>query len=690
MTFPTWRDWLFSAKAFAAAMLALYIALACDLPRPYWAMTTVYVVANPLTGATSAKALYRTLGTLLGVTGAVILVPLLVNAPELLTLAIALWAGCLCYIALLDRTPRSYVFMLAGYTLPLVALPAVTAPETIFDVAVARGQEIILGIVCASVVGAIVFPSSVGPLFSERLASWLRDAGAWAEDILRERAEPTASLARQRLAADIGALDTFIAQLPYDADMRGKLPWARELRARLMTLLPMLSSLSDRLHALRSETAELPPPLRALLGEMADWIAAKPGAAATTPDQLRAALAELRPARNDLAHWDGLLTASLLARLRDIVDLWQDCLALQQLIATARPDTAWQKAFAGADPATGGRHHDHGLILFACLSSVLATFSAGLIWIYSGWPGGTYFVAMTAVACCFFGALDRPVPAMRTMVVWSAVSVVGTAVYLFAVLPRVQDFEMVALTLAVPFLMIGALIPRPQLVLVTLLLAANTSGNLALQSRYNVEFASFANEGLSMVGGVLFALVWTLLTKPFGAEVAIRRLLRSGWADLAALAEGRRQDDAATLAARNLDRLGQLVPRLAQAGPDAGAAVDVLAEIRIGYNVLVLQRERRLVPGPVAAGTGEVLRMLAAHFRDCREAGRAVAPPKALCENIDTTFRLLLAHGRGAAALEILQALVGLRRALFPNEPAPAGEPAAMTGEPAPLLRAAE
>ncbi|MDX3808637.1 MAG: FUSC family protein, partial [Bosea sp. (in: a-proteobacteria)] len=111
MTFPSWRDWLFSAKAFTAAMLALYIALACDLPRPYWAMTTVYVVANPLSGTTNSKALYRTLGTLLGATAAVVLVPLFVNAPELLTLAVALWAGCLCYAAALDRTPRGYVFM---------------------------------------------------------------------------------------------------------------------------------------------------------------------------------------------------------------------------------------------------------------------------------------------------------------------------------------------------------------------------------------------------------------------------------------------------------------------------------------------------------------------------------------------------------------------------------------------------
>jgi uncharacterized membrane protein YccC len=135
MTFPSWQDWLFSVKAFIASMLALYIALWFDLPRPYWAMAAVYVVANPLAGATSSKGLYRALGTLIGASAAVLFLPVFVTSPLLMSVVVALWTGSLLYISLLDRTPRSYVFMLAGYTLPLIALPAVDAPETIFDIA---------------------------------------------------------------------------------------------------------------------------------------------------------------------------------------------------------------------------------------------------------------------------------------------------------------------------------------------------------------------------------------------------------------------------------------------------------------------------------------------------------------------------------------------------------------------------
>ena len=52
MTLPSPRDWLFSARSFAAAALALYVAFSLDLSRPYWAVATVYITTQPFAGAT--------------------------------------------------------------------------------------------------------------------------------------------------------------------------------------------------------------------------------------------------------------------------------------------------------------------------------------------------------------------------------------------------------------------------------------------------------------------------------------------------------------------------------------------------------------------------------------------------------------------------------------------------------------
>src|SRR6202012_14884 len=104
MTFPTSRDWLFSVKTFIASMLALYIGLKLELPRPYWAMATVYIVSNPFVGATRSKALYRALGTMIGAAGAVLIVPPFVESPFLFSVIVALWTGTLLYLSMFDRS----------------------------------------------------------------------------------------------------------------------------------------------------------------------------------------------------------------------------------------------------------------------------------------------------------------------------------------------------------------------------------------------------------------------------------------------------------------------------------------------------------------------------------------------------------------------------------------------------------
>ena len=54
----TARDWIFAFKVALAALLALGIAFWIDLPRPYWAVVSVYTVSQPLSGATTSLAAF--------------------------------------------------------------------------------------------------------------------------------------------------------------------------------------------------------------------------------------------------------------------------------------------------------------------------------------------------------------------------------------------------------------------------------------------------------------------------------------------------------------------------------------------------------------------------------------------------------------------------------------------------------
>ena len=456
MTLPGWRDWAFSIKTFAAAMLALFLAFWIDLPKPYWAVGTVYITSQVLAGATRSKAVYRVGGTLLGAVVTVILVPNLVNAPELLTLAIALWVAICLYFSLLDRTPRSYLMMLGGYTAALIGFPAVGEPDAIFDTAVARAEEITLGILCASLMSSVVLPQSVVPTIAGRLEAWLRDARLWACDVLG-RARATDAQAkdlpikdsqakRLRLASDAIAFDALATPLRYDMTGAERSAEAMAtLRQHMLMFLPIASAIADRIETLERARA-LPGPLRDLLDEMAAWLASgrtDPAEAA----QLKARVRAVDPRLGARPSWNDLVLASLVARLVDFIDLRQDTRLLQRHIAGGTP-IAEDLTFRYTAASRTIRHRDRGLALLSALGVFLSVVLACAIWIATGWPDGAGAPMMAAVGCCFFAAQDDPAPFIVNFANSAIVGALGAGAYLFAILPLATTFEMLALALA--------------------------------------------------------------------------------------------------------------------------------------------------------------------------------------------------------------------------------------------------
>jgi uncharacterized membrane protein YccC len=148
------------------------------------------------------------------------IVPNLVDAPELTTLAIILWVALCVFISLLDRTPRSYMFVLAGYTAALIGFPSVLAPGTVFDTAVSRVEEITIGVLCAAVVHSLIFPKSALSAFEQKLRSAIADARLWIAEGLTKAPTPQLEMERRRIAVDITELYTLGTSLRFDTSPR--------------------------------------------------------------------------------------------------------------------------------------------------------------------------------------------------------------------------------------------------------------------------------------------------------------------------------------------------------------------------------------------------------------------------------------------------------------------------------------
>ena len=665
---------IFACKTFLAAMLALLAALWFDLPRPYWAMATVFITSQPLSGATSSKALYRVLGTVIGAVAAVVMVPNLVNAPELLCLAMALWVGLCLYLSLLDRQPRSYGFMLSGYTVALIGFPAVSEPGSIFDLALARVEEITLGIVCATLVSTVLLPRSVAPAIAGRVESWLKDARRLARDILvGNGSERELSAQQLKLATDSVEIDLLAGHLSYDQIVDANTARGLQLvRRHMMMLLPLLASIADRIAALRGLT-KTPAALEPLLERIADWLMSDGFSEREPAGDLRHAIAELRPNLDADASWDQIVLANLLIRLRDVVDVSADCRALERTIADGSDPALVKLAFEPEAGIVLSRHRDHALALWSAAGAVAAILICCVLWIATGWTDGASAPMMAAVGCSFFAAQDDPAKGISSFGWWSLVAVIVVGLYLFAIIPGITDIEVLIAALAPTYLLYGFLIARPATSFIGMALAANSSTLLALQSTYAADFQSFVNTSMAFLIGMAIAAVVTRLARTVGAEWIAQRLMRTSWTTLAVTAERRGMNDRAAFAGVMLDRLGMLTQRIAAIDETSRGDLANLSLLRVGLNIIDLRRARRLLAPSTLHAIDDMLTALAVAARN-HPVGSAL--PRELLQRIDLALARTVEEPSGKPREDALIGITGIRRGLFPQAAAYGDEPA--------------
>ena len=144
------RPMAFAVRTWLTSVFALFIAFFLQLDQPYWAGMSVWILAQATPGMTLSRSLYRILGTVIGTTMGVVLISLFSQTPELFILALALWIGACTVVSNLLRNFRAYAFVLAGYTAAIVSFAAYSAPNSVFDIAMARGAATIIGILCSA------------------------------------------------------------------------------------------------------------------------------------------------------------------------------------------------------------------------------------------------------------------------------------------------------------------------------------------------------------------------------------------------------------------------------------------------------------------------------------------------------------------------------------------------------------
>ncbi|WP_336043777.1 FUSC family protein [Klebsiella michiganensis] len=576
---------LYSVRSFAAAMLAYYVALAIGLERPSWAIITVYIVSQTSVGASLSRSLYRLAGTVAGAGATVLIVPTFVNTPILCSVILAGWITFCLYLSLLERTPRAYAFVLAGYTASLIGFPAVADPGTVFNIALIRVQEIAIGIVCAALIHRYILPARISGLFNSKLAQTLHAARQRIADTLAGKAD--AQSEPLHLALALQFLQGISHHIPYDFALSVPARQARKaLHDRLARLVIVNGEVRDRLQII----AGMPAAMQALLNDVQVWLTCDDtGQRKNAAEALQQRSAQLarRLAAQALTFEDAL-RVNFLRYIAELITLLQQCERLSEAIHHARPAPAQAEDRA----ATGYVFHRDPLSAArTALGAFVIILSGCLLWIYSAWPDGGTAVSILGVCCTLFGSFDTPAPHIVKYIIGSVWGVVISLIYSFALLPPLSDFPVLVAVLAPVYLLAGSLQARPPTTFMAMGITLTLPVLCELGARYSGDFADAANTAIALFFATGFAVIGMSLLQTVQADAAIKRLLKLCQRDIRRSVSGVFKGDETHWTNLMIDRAALLLPGLPRSGQSSARALDRLVHfLRIGLCVMRLRR----------------------------------------------------------------------------------------------------
>ena len=414
----------YTLRTMLAIGLALYVSFSLQLLSPLSSVTTVLIVANPLTGALVSKSLWRLFGTVLGAAAAVALFAVFAQSPLLFTAALSLCIALACVVSTLLRYFRAYGAVLAGYTIIIVAAGSFADPQNIFIGALSRVSSVSVGLVTTALVFLLTTlprPSRLEPA----IEVLVRDVAAAFLAYRGHQPGWTATLPRAELLRRASALDEQIVYAGADSTaVRARMMRLRQGGAGLLGLLSALEPLHDRL---RQDDPAVDAARRIAHGTMERLARLEPGG-------LAGALPPIEAARTELQ--------AIAARTTDpeaLTVVLHEHDLLQQL-AQAVGDLGGQgtggtrlRLLPYLDWSSAGRNGMRG---------GLVTLLGGLFWYATQWPSGPTLLSYLVPAACLLSTNPSASQASVSFAIGTLLAIPASLFAQVFLLPQIDGFPL--------------------------------------------------------------------------------------------------------------------------------------------------------------------------------------------------------------------------------------------------------
>ena len=337
---------LFSVKTCIAAFLALYIALELNLDKPAWSMVSVYVISQLYSASTLSKATYRFLGTVLGGLFIFLVYPFTVTDPILFSLSVSLWVAFCLYLSLHDRTPKGYVFMLAGYSAAIMGFADVDTPLSITYTVISRVEEITVAILCSTLIHMLVFPVKMRNLLENSVSNWYGSAKKLCNELLTvEAKEPSPE--REHILVQMANypvnVEALITHCVFEGDSARRL--IRLVSAQyqhLSYLIPTLTAIEKRLSLLAEQGIAFPDFVSETFSQFLLWLNSpeQSGNAQAIQAEIRVSQERIKTLynRGEMSAEEGLLLIGLLERLQNFIQIAESYFGVSERVSQVGND----------------------------------------------------------------------------------------------------------------------------------------------------------------------------------------------------------------------------------------------------------------------------------------------------------------------------------------------------------------
>jgi uncharacterized membrane protein YccC len=513
-------------KVLLACLFAMWLSLIFELDQPRTAMLTVAIVMQSRSGMVFAKSYYRLIGTLVGVVVSLILVALFAQERVLFLLSMTLWIGLCTAGSMVYRNHQSYAFVLAGYTLCIVGLPAAINPDLTFNIAVTRISEILIGLISATMVSDLIFPQRIWDVIQAKVRQRFRDFS----DLLRSTthsadATKNSKQALLRFIGDIYSLESFRASAVMENDD------SKQKRLVISDMNNEFIAVSTTFHALEellrrqqnNGHPEVSTVLIAMYRLLSDAITLAGKSARNEQEaslianqlqvycdgfnqNLNAYRMQLPSNISERELLDFETGAELLLRLAD------------ELLAYARTYASLSHSEQAATPKdvlAPPKLEMHYDILAVSLAGVRGTLTLAimtLLWLFTDWRSGIEAMTIGVITSTLFATSPAPNRTIKQFMLGAVIGTVLAYICNFHLLTQAHGFWMLALAVTPTILFASWLTTKPSIAVVGSGIFIVFLMHIGFNSNYNANPVTFFNDAIAdllavLVSGVMYGLI---------------------------------------------------------------------------------------------------------------------------------------------------------------------------------------